>query len=426
MMPMRHCPGTTTPGQFGPTSRVRAPRIARFARAMSSAGMPSVMQQTSSRSASAASRIASAAPGGGTNTTEAFAPVSRTASPTVSKIGRPSMRVPPLPGWTPATTAVPYSSESFVWNWPIRPMPWTRTRVCLPARIATSLPPRGRDRPLRGLAERLGRRDVEPRRGQDLPTLGGVRALEAHHERHLETEVAGRGHDALGDQVAAHDAAENIHQDGADVRIAKDQLERLLHLLLVRPAAGVEEVRRTPAAERDHVERRHREARAVHHAADVAFQPDVREVDLLGRALPRVLLLGVPERRDVGVPVERVVVEVELAVEREELPLLRDDERVDLDQRAIFLDEQAVAPAQEGVEPRALLRVELECTRDLPDLVALERDHRVDEFGVDALGRLRGDLFDVHAARGGCDHREALRGAVERQREIELARDLRA
>src|SRR5262245_23257607 len=302
MMPMRHCPGTTTPGQFGPTSRVRAPRIARFARAMSSAGMPSVMTQTSSRFASAASRIASAAPGGGTNTTEAFAPVSRTASPTVSKIGRPSMRVPPLPGWTPATTAVPYSSESLVWNWPIRPMPWTSRRVCLPARIATSSPPRGRDGPLRRLAERLGRRDVEPGLFEDSTALGGVRALETHHERHLQAEVAGCRHHALGDQVAAHDAAEDVHQDGADVRVAEDELERLLHLLLVRTPAGVEEVRRTPAAEGDHVESRHREARAVHHAADVAVEPDVREVDLLGRALARVLLLGVAERRDVRVP----------------------------------------------------------------------------------------------------------------------------
>ena len=39
--------------------------------------------------ASAASRIASAAPGAGTNTTEAFAPVSFTASRTVSNTGMP-------------------------------------------------------------------------------------------------------------------------------------------------------------------------------------------------------------------------------------------------------------------------------------------------------------------------------------------------
>ncbi len=42
-------------------------------------GMPSVMQTTSASPASKASRIASAAPGGGTKMTLAFAPVALTA-----------------------------------------------------------------------------------------------------------------------------------------------------------------------------------------------------------------------------------------------------------------------------------------------------------------------------------------------------------
>jgi hypothetical protein len=106
MMPMRHWPGVTTPGQLGPSSRVLPPRSARFARSMSSTGMPSVMQTTRSIPASAASRIASAAPGGGTNTTDALAPVACTASRIVSKIGMPSTSLPPLPGATPPTTCV--------------------------------------------------------------------------------------------------------------------------------------------------------------------------------------------------------------------------------------------------------------------------------------------------------------------------------
>ena len=51
--------------------------------------------------------IASAAPGGGTKTTETLAPVLRTASATLSKSGKPSTVVPPLPGVTPPTTFVP-------------------------------------------------------------------------------------------------------------------------------------------------------------------------------------------------------------------------------------------------------------------------------------------------------------------------------
>ena len=95
------------PGQFGPMSRVRLPSMKVITFSMSMVGMPSVMQTTSAMSASVASMIASAANGGGTKITLALAPVSRTASCTLLKIGQPSWVVPPLPGVTPPTTFVP-------------------------------------------------------------------------------------------------------------------------------------------------------------------------------------------------------------------------------------------------------------------------------------------------------------------------------
>ena len=59
-----------TPGQFGPISVAifgwRPRPATRFACTMSRVGMPSVMQTISAMPASAASRMASAAPGGGT------------------------------------------------------------------------------------------------------------------------------------------------------------------------------------------------------------------------------------------------------------------------------------------------------------------------------------------------------------------------
>ena len=66
MMPILHSPAVITPGQFGPISRDFDPDSERFTRTMSSTGMPSVMQTISGISASIASQIASAAPGGGT------------------------------------------------------------------------------------------------------------------------------------------------------------------------------------------------------------------------------------------------------------------------------------------------------------------------------------------------------------------------
>ena len=107
MMPALAWPAVISPGQLGPMTRVFDPRIAAKTRIMSSVGMPSVMQTTSGRPASAASRMASAPPGGGTKITDALAPVSRTQSATVLNTGHPSWVVPPLPGVTPPTTVVP-------------------------------------------------------------------------------------------------------------------------------------------------------------------------------------------------------------------------------------------------------------------------------------------------------------------------------
>ena len=74
---------------------------------MSRTGIPSVMHTTTPTPASAASRMASAAKRGGTKIMDVFAPVAATPSATVSNTGIPSTSRPPLPGVTPATTAVP-------------------------------------------------------------------------------------------------------------------------------------------------------------------------------------------------------------------------------------------------------------------------------------------------------------------------------
>ena len=66
MMPILQAPDVITPGQFGPISRDFEPDSERLTLTMSATGMPSVMQTMSGISASIASQMASAAPGGGT------------------------------------------------------------------------------------------------------------------------------------------------------------------------------------------------------------------------------------------------------------------------------------------------------------------------------------------------------------------------
>src|ERR1700677_1925184 len=131
-MPIFALPGEITPGQFGPISRDFDVFSLAHTFTMSSVGIPSVMHTISGIPASSASRIASAANGGGTKIMVAFAPVSATASATVLNTGQPSWTVPPLPGVTPPTTFVPYSAQPLAWNVPSLPvMPCTISRVFL-------------------------------------------------------------------------------------------------------------------------------------------------------------------------------------------------------------------------------------------------------------------------------------------------------
>ena len=62
---------------------------------------------------------------------------------------------------------------------------------------------------------------------------------------------------------------------------------------------------------------------AVDHAADGAVERDVVEVVFRGLDLLLVLFGEVAQRDDVGVAVERVVVEADLGVEAEQLAVLR-------------------------------------------------------------------------------------------------------
>src|SRR5690606_16594481 len=158
------------------------------------------------------------------------------ASFTVPKMGMPSKSVPALRGWTPATKpALPfaYSRQARVWNWPVLPViPCVMTLVSLLIRMlivgsSSSRAGRSRDHFLCRLAHRVGRDDRQAGLGEDALALVLVGALHAHHERHLQAHGLGGGHHALGDHVAAHDAAEDVHEDRLQVGIAQHDLECL-------------------------------------------------------------------------------------------------------------------------------------------------------------------------------------------------------
>src|SRR6185295_18866504 len=100
--------------------------------------------------------------------------------------------------------------------------------------------------------------------------------------------------------------------------------------------------------------------------------------------------------------------------ERHDPAALGDDERVDLEQRAVLRDEAAVERVEELDEvPERLLAAEAEREGEPARLEAGEAEHGVDVEGDDLVGRVVGDLLDVHAALGRGHDRDAAAVAVE-------------
>src|SRR5215469_7372679 len=318
IMPAFDLPGEATPGQLGPTIRVRFPVAVACAQnsAVSCTGTPSVMTITSGMAASIASITAALVPVSGTNTTETFAPVAAIASPTVAKTGSSrsasSMVWPALRGLVPPTTLVP----ALIMRAPcLRPsppvMPCTMIRLSAFRKMAMSCsvhgcaaeggrPPRTPRCATEGVGGQLGgapRRvvhgrdlldDGQRRLRQDRSALGRLVTVEPHDNRVADLlatlgKQAHGGDDAVGDGIARRDAAEHVDQDAADTRVGQHDVQAVRHHLRRGAAADVEEVRRPDAAEFrsgvcHHVQCRHHQAGPVADDPDRAVQLHVVEV----------------------------------------------------------------------------------------------------------------------------------------------------
>src|SRR5207248_1992288 len=106
---------------------------------------------------------------------------------------------------------------------------------------------------LGAVREVVGGDHVQAALVDDLLAELDVGAFQAHDQRHLQSDFLDCGDHTLGDDVAAHDAAEDVDQDALNVRVGGDDLERRRHLLLGGAAADVEEVGRLGAVELDDV-----------------------------------------------------------------------------------------------------------------------------------------------------------------------------
>ena len=186
-------------------------------------------------------------------------------------------------------------------------------------------------------------------------------------------------------------------------------------------AADVEEIRRTGARVLDHVHRRHRQTRAIDDAADFAVQSDVVEIVFQSLRLPRIALRGVLHVDDVAPAEQRVVVEGHLRVERQDLVVLGHDQRIDLEHRRVAIAKSAIGAENRLHRARHLLQIEAEPEGELARLKRLQPDRRLDDDLQQLVGRVLGDLLDLHAAMLGGDHAHTLELPVENIAEIDLA-----
>src|SRR3954454_16160261 len=85
---------------------------------------------------------------------------------------------------------------------------------------------------LRGIVEIVGRQHVEAAFPDDLLAGIDIGAFEPYHQRHFQADFLYRGDDALGNDVAFHDAAEDVDQNPLHGGIGRDDLEGSRDLFL--------------------------------------------------------------------------------------------------------------------------------------------------------------------------------------------------
>lgn len=123
---------------------------------------------------------------------------------------------------------------------------------------------------------------------------------------------------------------------------------------------------------------------------------------------------------------QRIAVERHLGVEHDQPVVTRDDQRVDFQHVHVLGVERRVQLAE---QLRALLGdVALQAER-LGQGAAVGREDasgRIDGEGDDLVGRVVRHVFDIHAAFGRGDNRNARRDAIDQQGEVKLLGDVSA
>ena len=118
-------------------------------------------------------------------------------------------------------------------------------------------------------------------------------------------------------------------------RVRQDDAQRRRHLVGLGAAANIEEIGRAAAKQLDDVHGAHGQPGAVHHAADLAVQLDVRQAVFARLGFLARFFVQVAHFGQVGVPVQRVVVQHNLAVQGHQALVAGDHQGVNFGQGGV-------------------------------------------------------------------------------------------
>src|SRR5262249_39306179 len=167
----------------------------------------------------------------------------------------------------------------------------------------------------------------------------------------------------------------------------------------------------------------HGQTRAIDHAADRAVERDVIGVVFGSLDLLLVFFREIAQRHDVRMTVKRVVVEPDFGIEADKLVAFGDDQRIDLEQAHVLSNEGGIELSNEPFRLLGEIAIEPERLRDPASMVRHYSGGWIDGKRRDLSGTRAGDLFDVHAPRGGYHKGNARAFAVDERREIKLPLD---
>src|SRR6185369_9826391 len=164
----------------------------------------------------------------------------------------------------------------------------------------------------------------------------------------------------------------------------------------------------------------HGQTGTVDHAADVAVEFYVVEIEFRGLDLKRLFLVEIAQLQVFFVTIESVVIEVDLSIEGNQTIVLGQQEGIDLDKRGVDLVVGVIQSEHELCRLIDEFAWKPKTERKLPCLERPQANRRIDGLFENNIGRFGRDLFDIHPACGGGHEYVSSGHTVERDPKIKL------